>query len=167
MAKSLIDEVIEHKLTEGALKEQIKHVSVFAFARWPLLVYLGSRLDDTIPVDVYQRHRSSQIWEWPSDSPGMFATHTPDAGVTDTGDGVLIVNISGTVQCARIPGGLQNAPRFRLDWANRSPSSDALSSRQALQDLEAAIRELFAYIESSSEALKGCIHLRRFQCLPQ
>lgn len=41
-----------------------------------------------------------------------------------------------------------------LDWANRSPSSDALSSRQALQDLEAAIRELFAYIESSHGSIE-------------
>ncbi len=163
MATSLIDEIIEHKLTEGALKEQIRHLSVFAFARWPLIVYLGSRLDDTMPVDVYQRHRSSQMWEWPSDSPGMFAAFTPDADVTDTGDGVLILNISGTVQCARIPVDLQNAPRFRLDWANRSPSPDALSSRQALQDLEAALRELFAYIESSHGSIE---RLHTFAAIP-
>ncbi len=162
MAKSLIDEVIEHKLTEGALKDQIKHLSVFAFARWPLLVYLGSRLDDTIPVDVYQRHRSNQMWEWPSDSSGMFAIQTPSA-VTDTGDGVLILNISGTVQCARIPCELQNAPCFRMDWDDRSPSSDALSSRKALQDFEEVIRGLFAYIESSHGGIE---RLHTFAAIP-
>jgi hypothetical protein len=48
-AKAAIDEVIDHKVVEGVARENIAHLSVFAFARIPLLVYLGSRLDDTIP----------------------------------------------------------------------------------------------------------------------
>jgi hypothetical protein len=40
----------------------VHHLSVFAFARLPLLVYLGSCLDDTIATDIYQRHRLNEAW---------------------------------------------------------------------------------------------------------
>ena len=163
MAIPLIDEVIEHKLTEGVLKEQIKHLSVFAFARWPLLVYLGTRLDDTIPVDVYQRHRLTQTWEWPSGSPALLTTDAPESEVGDISEGVLLLNISGTVQYRDIPCRLQSAPRFGVRWANRTPSPDALCSRQGLQDFESALRELLALIESSSGSID---RLHTFAALP-
>ena len=38
---------------------------MFGLARWPLLVYLGAQLGDKLPVDLYQRHRSTDQWAWP------------------------------------------------------------------------------------------------------
>ena len=43
----------------------IRHISLFAAARIPLLVYLGSKLDDKIPIDLYQKHRGgNEDWHW-------------------------------------------------------------------------------------------------------
>lgn len=46
VARRAIDEVIDNKL-HGAVKSgDVRHVSVFPFARLPLLVYVGSKLED-------------------------------------------------------------------------------------------------------------------------
>ena len=42
----------------------MSHLSVFAFARLPLLVDLGAAIDDNVAVEVYQRHRSTDEWAW-------------------------------------------------------------------------------------------------------
>lgn len=61
-ATNLVDNVIDHQLNQGIVRDKVAHLSIFGFARLPLLVYLGSRLDDTVPTDVYQRHRHDETW---------------------------------------------------------------------------------------------------------
>ena len=43
-----------------------EHTSVFALAPMPLLIVLGRALGDKTAADVYQRHRDTQSWAWPS-----------------------------------------------------------------------------------------------------
>ncbi len=59
--KASIDDAIDFRLVEAVRRGIVKHVSVFAFARLPLLTYLGSRLDDTYEVEVYQRQRADAL----------------------------------------------------------------------------------------------------------
>jgi hypothetical protein len=54
-ARQQIDEVLAGRFRPAVEKGEVDHVSVLALARLPILVYLGSRLDDTIPTEVYQR----------------------------------------------------------------------------------------------------------------
>lgn len=51
-AMAVINRVVDHKLNEGIAGDHVTHLSIFGFARLPLLVYLGSRLDDTVPTDI-------------------------------------------------------------------------------------------------------------------
>ena len=56
---------------EGIDEENIKHLSVFAIAPMPLLMYLGKCIGDTVPADLYQSHRNiadtNDTWSWPED----------------------------------------------------------------------------------------------------
>jgi hypothetical protein len=45
------------QLTDGIRRGHVRHVSVFGFARIPLLVMLGDQLDDKFPTDLYEHHR--------------------------------------------------------------------------------------------------------------
>lgn len=46
-------------------REPVRHISVFAFGRSPLLVAVGSVLDDTIPTAVYAKRRDdNEGWGW-------------------------------------------------------------------------------------------------------
>ncbi|MGY5631140.1 SAVED domain-containing protein [Streptomyces sp. UC1A3] len=74
-----MDRILERRLAEALREDTVQHVSVFGFARLPLLVYFGSRLDDTFAVTIYQRHRSTEAWNWP-DNPApstSFTTTSP------------------------------------------------------------------------------------------
>ncbi len=81
-ARARIDEVFDHTLAAGWAAEDIRHLSVFAFARIPILVYLGTKLGDHTPVDIYQRDRVHQDWTWPTRD-GHLA-FTVDAPIVDS-----------------------------------------------------------------------------------
>lgn len=76
------------------------HVTVFPFARLPLLVALGWLLDDTTRVDVVQR---SRITEWmPSDTaPATFSVDVTGGDRADAA--LLIIGVSGTPDLASLP----------------------------------------------------------------
>ncbi|MBI4933146.1 MAG: SAVED domain-containing protein, partial [Actinobacteria bacterium] len=61
-----IDQFFDRQFGPAVEDGTIQHVSVFALARWPLLVHLGARLGDKIITDVYQKHRATDQWVWPA-----------------------------------------------------------------------------------------------------
>ncbi len=64
-----IQRKIRYHLEEGINEIKVKHLSVFAIAPQPLLIYLGKCIGDTIPANLYQRHRNIEqthrTWSWP------------------------------------------------------------------------------------------------------
>ena len=162
-AKLVIDKAVKNKLNDGIASEDIDHLSVFAFARLPLLVYLGSCLDDNIKTDVYQRHRTPEGWTWPTSSATKaFKIVEPKPKVSDR-EAVVVMNISGTVQTGRIPSQVSKRSRFVVDVAGAEPSSDVINSPETLASFEATCRQLLATIEARHS------HIRRlhvFGALP-
>ena len=97
-AQRRIDDVIDQRLREAISTDQVRHVSVFGFARLPLLVYLGSRLGDTFPVALFQRHRADETWIWKDAATAAFAVSRPDVLAEEA---VLVLNVSGSVDPAQ------------------------------------------------------------------
>jgi hypothetical protein len=153
-ARDIIDEVIDQRLNDGITKGEVDHISVFAWARLPLLVYLGSRLDDNVPTDIYQRHRGSSHWAWPSEDEGasFSVSHSP---IRDGDEAVLIVNVSGSVQPNELPAELQDLPRFSLALQGAAPHPDAIVSVSALASFERAYRQVLAEVEASYKHLRS------------
>lgn len=151
-AKAKIDEVVEQKLAEGVRRDQIDRVSVFAFARLPLLVYLGSKLDDAYPVSIYQRHRSTERWEWPSEDAIEFEVLPADSAADE--EAVLMLSVSGSIDAAELPLELQSLPTFEIRPAGGIPEPDAVASRASLAVFEAAVRRLFSEIEASHKSIR-------------
>lgn len=73
-----IQRKIGYYLEEGINEIKIKHLSVFAIAPQPLLIYLGKCIGDTIPANLYQRHRHVQethlTWSWPK-NPEIYTSY--------------------------------------------------------------------------------------------
>ncbi len=151
-AKALINEVIDGPLTDGVRRGEIRHVSLLAFARTPLLVCLGSRLDDAYEVAVFQRRRDSQSWEWAEGPAIAFAITEPPA--TDAGEAVLVLNVTGTIQPGELPADLAAFPRFMIDPVSVMPFPDLVSTRQTLLNFEAAVRELLARVEAGHKGIR-------------
>jgi hypothetical protein len=150
-AKRRIDEVIDLRLRDAIRTDQVRHVSVFGLARLPLLVYLGSKLDDTFPVALYQRHRDDQTWDWKDGDPVAFTVDRPEALAEEA---MLMVNVSGTVDAAQLPEALAGLPVFTLRLDGVDAGVDVLASRSSLAAFEREIRALFASLEASAKVVR-------------
>lgn len=162
-AKETIDRVIERRLNDGIARDEVAHLSVFGFARIPLLVYLGSRLDDTVPTDVYQKHRDTETWLWSSRAPVVefsIETFTEPADVTEA---ILVLNISGTIQTSELPQNLSGLRAYRIAPVKCEAGQDILRNRDSLQNFSATLRQLFSQIELTH---KGIRRLHVFAAIP-
>lgn len=154
MATDIIDNVIEHQLNRGIARDQIAHLSVFGFARLPLLVYLGAHLDDTVPTDIYQRHRHDESWRWSDDAPKVDFSVYVDCDEPPTDDAVLILNVSGTIQPQELPAPLANLRRYRISPINGASAPDVMRHRDSIANFQSAVRSLFADIEASAKSIR-------------
>ncbi|GAA1153225.1 SAVED domain-containing protein [Streptomyces hebeiensis] len=160
-AVQVIDEVIRHQLRPGVERGSVQHVSVFGFARLPLLVYLGSRLDDTVPTDVYQRHRPEQSWVWPAETgPATEFTVRVVGGDLVDDEAVVIMNVSGAIIPHEVPAELAALRRYEISPANAATRPDILRQRASLRHLEDTLRDFLARLETEAKTL------RRLHVLP-
>jgi HPt (histidine-containing phosphotransfer) domain-containing protein len=127
----------------------VDHISVFAFAYVPLLVALGSVLDDNIAVDIYERHRATESWVWnESATPVPFAFAMPGDADPEHNEGVLIVNASGTVKTSELPSLLNALPIFTIAPADgTTPSTSTFESAETRALFDATVRSFFAEME--------------------
>lgn len=157
-AAARIDEIIDGRLKPAIEKGAIDHLSIFGFARLPLLVHLGARLDDTIPTDLYQRHRGTQSWIWPADEDGdprfehrIAVDRGANASATEA---ALIVNASGTIHLHELPSGTTGLLTFVIEPTGHTANPDTVRSRSVLGSFERAFREVLARIESEAKMVK-------------
>lgn len=155
-AAARIDEVLSQRLRPDIESGRLSHLSVFGLARLPLLVHLGARLDDAVEVDVYQRHRSTQKWIWPTSEPSdfTFTWRQAAAGSDSPPDGVLIINASGTIHVAELPEVVSDLPMFEIGPAGNPPHPDSVCSRTVLDGFERSLRELLAHIEATTKTVR-------------
>lgn len=160
LAAGLVEDVIERQLRPGIVRDAVRHVSVFGFARLPLLVYLGSRLDDSVPTDIYQRHRADESWVWRSnDGPPVGFTTRVDHDVPAGSEAVVVMNVSGAIGPQEVPAALAALRRYEIrPTAPACP--DIMRDRGCLQGFAAALRDFFARLEGEAKGL------RRLHVLP-
>jgi SMODS-associated and fused to various effectors sensor domain len=153
------------RIRQAIMERQLDHLSVFAIARLPLLVYLGWKLDDGIPADVYQRHRASDSWEWPASAAAQvtFEQRLLRGADDDSTDGVLITNLTGTSHVTDLPCSLDTAPAFEIAVPKSTRAEDIISAPDDLVSFESAVRAFFTGLEASH---KGMQRLHVFGPLP-
>lgn len=153
-AIAAIDDVIDGRLREGVLRDAVPNLSVFAFARVPLLVYLGSRLDDTIPTAIYQRHRSTEDWQW-HQAPGSETTFTVStANNYPSDEAVLLVSVSGTTHRHELPEHVTSLPIYEITVDGDTPSPDIIASPEVLKRFENAVRAVLANLEATNKSVR-------------
>lgn len=151
-----IDQVLEYRLAEALRQDAVDHVSVFGFARLPLLVYFGSRLDDTFAVTIYQRHRSTEAWSWPEAlvSPVHFRVDFTPGTSAPLNEGLLLLNISGSIQGDELPAELGNLPRWRVSPNGVTPSVDVINSVDTINAYISTLRSLMSTLEAQHKQIR-------------
>jgi hypothetical protein len=155
-ACKVIDEVVEAKLHDAIKSGDVRHVSVFAFARLPLLVYLGTKLEDNCTIEVYQRHRATQDWAWDDDAENRNFTVTTAGAVDAATEAALVLNVSGSINRMEIPDQLAALPRFVVA-PDVTPSPDVIRSRTSLDAFCKAMRDVNATLDAYKNI--QCLHV--------
>jgi 5-methylcytosine-specific restriction endonuclease McrA len=127
---------------------RVDHLSVFAIAPVPLLVYLGSRLDDKTDTRLYQKHRDGdQGWRWDSAAPAReFDTAVP-AEVSPRADAVLAVSLTASIDKGNLPEALQDLPYFEIRPSDANFGPGVISHPDTLRNFAAVWRDLLAAVE--------------------
>jgi hypothetical protein len=121
----------------------IKHVSLFALAPIPLLIKLGTLFTDKIPVEVYQKHREPDTWEWLNVQKIEYKLEK----LRNTGSNIaLILSLSGQISCddvKRILGDDVSIWEINID----NPNNDFIKSKQHVDGFRLIIRKAFNEIK--------------------
>ena len=128
----------------------VEHISVFPFAPIPLLVYLGSCLDDKTSTRIFQKHRGQGAgWSWAQNSQAAeFTTDVAESHDSGT-EVVLVCEISSPVNPENLPAALRELPRCALRPVGQAPSPVLMTSEQSLANFASAWRALLAEVESA------------------
>lgn len=138
--RRLFDERVKPRLADRS----IRHLSVFAVAPQPLLVFLGTLLSDIPAAEVYQLHREPPDWLW-RDHPEGFDYLLQEPGEV-SGPPALVLSLSATVSDDRITAVVPDATIWRLTV--REPHNDFLRSRRQLQRFREVVRPLLDRIKA-------------------
>lgn len=138
---------LKHTGEEG----RVDHVSLFPLAPIPLLVYLGSRLDDKLSVSLFDRHRGGQrnAWCWPKPtgtSPTFQVLKQSSPG-SET-EVVAAVSVSGSISHGDLPEDLGSLPLVTLSPVTGRPAPGLIGSEDTLDEFSQAWRLLLAEVEA-------------------
>jgi hypothetical protein len=138
---------LERLYEPGMDADKVRHLSVFALAPIPMLVYLGARLSNKIPTELYQKHRDTNDWVWKKNAPPVdYAIRVVRQGHDATKVAVLMP-LSGPISLERLPPVVDDSfTTYELGLGNQPPSTDFLRTREDLVRFATKYRELLGMI---------------------
>lgn len=154
VGRRLIDQRLDHAYRPGGPVEVAGRVSLFAIGPIPLLAYLGSRLGDKVPVDLYQRHRDTEDWSWKQQVTGNAVAYKMTC-LEDRGAEApvaILMSLSGKIARETLPDDISTGSTlYEIELADASPTPTFLSSADDL----AAFRRFWHDAQSEIAAKHG------------
>lgn len=124
---------------------EYKRIALFALAPMPLLVRLGTMLNNKHNVVVYQKQRREEGWKWPKvDETIEFIIHKP---LKEDGVPVLVLSLSSSI-IERVEK--ENASASIWEMTIDNPNFDFLQSRKMLYDFGRKIELILDEISKAS-----------------
>ena len=163
-AAKCIKQKIERLYEPGMDVHETRHVSLFALAPIPLLIYLGSQLSNKVPVDVFQRHRDTEDWVWKdSGTPAEYRFDKVREG-REQGRIALILSLSGKVNLEALPSSIDDAfTIYELTLANIEPNPTYLRQRDDLTRFKDAYQ---AALRTIARECGECDAIHLFPAVP-
>lgn len=151
-AERRIRDVVGRQLADGVNRGHVRHLSIFAVARIPLLALLGHHLDDKIPTTLYELHRDEFGWRWPTEEAPVSFEVQHAAGDPDARDVTLVCSVSGSVSLAELPAELSDTCVYELRPAGADPVPDLLRVPESLAAFSAAYLSFLGSTEARHPA---------------
>lgn len=133
----------DRKIKQPLEDKVINHVSVFGLAPQPLLILLGSLLQDIVEADVFQRHRNPQTWKWPEQAEQLNYELVQPAEFD--GSPSLVIEFTAAVTDDRVRDVLPDANIWRLQIPEKS--NDHIKCREDLSNFRKQVHQILGDIQ--------------------
>ncbi len=142
--KENLDKVFSKKIISEVEDGDMNHLSIFAMAPQPLLIYLGKLLGNIAGVEVYQRHRiPDQSWKWPESNDVLqFKVKPPE--LTQNSSVALLISLSADINESEVESAMGTETDFDL-WKVfiDEPSVHYMSNKASLHEFYKCIGKVF------------------------
>ena len=149
---------IERLYAPGMDIEQTRHISLFALAPIPLLVFLGSQLSNKIPVELYQRHRDTEDWVWKEDGDSIEYNFEQIRSGNNSTNVALVISLSGKVHLDSLPAEIERFSVYEISLAHRESSPTFLRLRQDIINFKETYQKALRVILRDHASIEA-IHL--------
>lgn len=150
------------RLQERLVREGVQHLSIFALAPIPLLMYLGCKVGDVTPGETYQRLRTPAGWRWlppdgnePTLSLEVFEEAQPSQDIC------LVLSVSDEIDPTWVKNVAPKGTRYEIRFPD--PKPDLVRTRAQLDDFRASVRSLLLRVRRTHGAN---VTLHVFPALP-
>jgi hypothetical protein len=139
----------EKKIYPKILRNEIRHISIFAFAPMPLLIKLGTLINDIHKAEIHQPIRTPFSWNLDTGGTGEdYIIMSPKEKYKKV---ALNISLSADVNDERITDVLGlSTSIYRLTI--QEPFNDYLRTKRSLDNFSIAIRKLFNQIKKECNA---------------
>jgi hypothetical protein len=131
-------------------QQPVRHLSVFALSRIPLLVALGFFLDDKIPTAIYQRRRDGtgdQGWGFDPAAPLVSFQSRRVGGAEESTRVALAVSVTAPIG-ADVVHSVPDSIVYELSPASAPPGRNLLAARESLDAFADAYHRFLATVEN-------------------
>ena len=148
-AREQLEDVLTRKVAEGVKRDRLRHLSVFAFGRIPLIALAGYLLDDKIPTDLYQKQRGlDEGWGWDPGAPVV----SFEASLLQEGERervALVLAVSGSPPLDDLPADIrESATVWRIGPIGENPHRDIFMAQESFERFRACYHDYLSMIEA-------------------
>jgi len=132
-AVATIKRTVERLYEPGMEVNETRHISLFAMAPIPLLVFLGNQLSNKVEVEVLQRHRDTEDWVWKTTGAPVEYRFAKVREGTDRTLVAFVLSLSGKIHIDSLPSKIDDRfTVYELTLAGIDPSPTFLRLREDL-----------------------------------
>lgn len=155
-AQREIEQKIARLYENGMDLAQTQHISLFAMAPIPLLIFLGSRLSNKVEIDLFQRHRDTEDWTWKTDGNVVEYVIEKRRDGTDISKVALLVSLSGKVSPDSLPAEIDGRfTVYELTLVDRQPTPTFLRGRADLANFKQVYQTALRMIGAAHAQLQA------------
>ena len=146
-AAETIKRRVESICASGTDVHESRHISLFAIAPIPLLIYLGRELGNKLATEVFQRHRDTEDWAWKeTGKPVEYRVEKLRDG-TERERVALVLSLSGKVHLNALPKEVDcRFTVYELTLDGAEPAPTYLRLREDLERFKHAYQTLLRRI---------------------
>jgi hypothetical protein len=156
LATAKIKQDVAQLYAPGMDVEATRHISLFALAPIPLLVYLGFCLSNKFAVEFYQRHRTgTEPWKWKSTGNlAQYGLRQRRTG-NDPTKVALVLSLSGTIDDKLLPSTVDDGMFvYEIVLKGQTPNPEFLRQRQDLEEFRVLYRRFLSKLMRDHSAVR-------------